>query len=139
VNIATAWSSTTGDVHGAAAGTGTGGLAPEYKRGNAAIPCGTCHDTHGNSNLYHLRNTINGRTGISATTNNAIGNACYACHTGDASAWHAECNGCHNQDHWGGPVIASGAECASCHKHSKKWIHPATCHGCEGGSTYTTF
>ncbi|HSK48459.1 MAG TPA: hypothetical protein VLA05_10735, partial [Coriobacteriia bacterium] len=142
-DIATAWTATTGDVHGAAVGSGNyqSGLSPEYKAGQPAIPCGTCHDSHGTGNLYHLRSTINGKSGISAATGSTVESACRACHTGDAGVWHQSCNDCHfdPESHVSAPYVGAGQDCASCHSHAKTWSHPASCHCGPWPSTFKTF
>lgn len=62
-NIATKWDSSTGDFHGAGTGTGFGrvGLKPPYSRGQAPIPCATCHDVHGSESALHVPSTVNGQ------------------------------------------------------------------------------
>ncbi len=62
---------------------------------------------------------------------------CSTCHpAADHTAAHADCNNCHNGDHYSGPTVGVG-NCASCHGSGPHiWYHPSTCHGCMSGSPY---
>ncbi|MBE0475547.1 MAG: hypothetical protein IBX62_00370 [Coriobacteriia bacterium] len=137
-NIGANWGATSkADFHGARAGTGysgsTGGMAPPYRRGMAALPCVTCHDPHGSGNLFHIADNVNERTGIVAVSGNGMKDLCYACHTGTVDQWHKECLDCHNGG-WGhGDVYVDSPEtyggqnypnansdCRLCHNHGSK-------------------
>ena len=100
------WSSS-GDQHGGADGSGVGrgylksqlASDPGYVVGytgndyrndaNDYYPmiCTDCHDPHGTSNnLFLIKSTINGKTGISWTDGTLLyGKVCYACHIGRGS------------------------------------------------------
>jgi len=134
-NIAAYWNSASGDFHGAGSGSGFGGtLKAPYSRSYPAIPCDECHVTHGNGNLYHLRSTINGTSGIVVRNGNEVKAVCSACHNGDSSVWHATCLQCHND--WGGgcgygyidsPEVsgfynypADWSNCLLCHNHGSR-------------------
>jgi hypothetical protein len=102
-----------GDFHGARAGTGYGGtLAAPYARGQAALPCATCHDAHASGNAFLFAASVNGaavpagaidRAGVGAQA------LCEACHQGPR---HAPCAGCHGVD-----PMPAGAPCFACHGH----------------------
>ncbi|ABS26032.1 hypothetical protein Anae109_1829 [Anaeromyxobacter sp. Fw109-5] len=104
---------TTGDWHGARAGTGSGGtLAAPYARGQGPLPCTVCHDAHVSPNAFIFASQVNG-VSIPA---GAIGRAgvgaeqlCSACHLGNR---HAYCTTCHTSD----PQPA-GSPCFACHGH----------------------
>ncbi len=52
-------------VHGdAVSETPSGKLKAPYSYGRAALSCSECHDPHGSSNAFHLREEINGRAGM---------------------------------------------------------------------------
>ncbi len=104
----TTWTAT--DVHGGGVGQGMyatggydagGGLKAPYYYGYPSMTCATCHDTHGTSNAFHLRERVNGvatATNIAADGTGAI-DFCEACHSlphhtvlGD---WQ-DCFGCHH-------------------------------------------
>lgn len=142
VNLLAAWET---DAHGERAGGGFGGsLKLPYSRGANSLACETCHDSHGSANSYHLKSTINGRSGITVTSGVQYQNACVACHDGTVSAWHDQCTYCHQVDidHTWGPAIDGTWNCASCHQHGKVWAHPDEgCHGCgdPAGMAWRTF
>jgi predicted CXXCH cytochrome family protein len=132
----------TGDWHGVKSGTGWGGslLAP-YSRGMAALVCMDCHESHGSSNVYHFKTTVNGKTGISVT--DALGRGadsfCTACHSGER---HAGCLGA--QCHSGDPVPPDSSPpgnptpCFQCHSHGgiKNWPYPSDVPGEDEGCTH---
>jgi hypothetical protein len=142
VNIADSWA---WDRHGEASGSGSGGsIKAPFARGAAAIPCETCHDSHGSSNIYHLKPTLNGSAGVTVNNSAQYRNACAACHTGTVADWHyGECNSCHwTADHASGRTIDESYDCAECHKHGGTWAHPNPgCHGCNdpSGASWRTF
>jgi len=91
------WDGTAGSF-GAQNDPDTGGdIASHHKitRTDSAAPggtttehhCGTCHDPHGNNNYRMLRETVNGKSGISVRVNvlgvysSGISDFCSACHT----------------------------------------------------------
>ena len=112
------------DFHGEGAGTGGGtALKAPYVRGNAAISCGTCHDSHGNGSLNHIKSTINGTSGIAVGTGGQYASACGACHQGTVAAYHQQCDDCHFNEHGWGPQINEAWDCAACHQHGEVWVH----------------
>jgi hypothetical protein len=143
-NLGTAWMATTtaGDMHGDRAGVGYGGtILPGNSRGSKGIPCMTCHDPHGNANLYHLSRTINDKSSIVVTTSAQAENVCSACHAGNPDVWHANCNNCHFDPdaHETRFWVGSGTDCLSCHKHNTVWRHPPACHCAPYPDTFRTF
>lgn len=174
------WSAVTidaasGDFHGGRRGTcfGTYGPAPcsptvtptgyggtlkaPYVRGQAALPCATCHAGHQSDNAFLLAGTVNGvaipprsidRTGVGAER------LCEACHEGGR---HDRCVGCHtdayycdaNAQCWMDGAAnhldpaPPGSACFFCHGHEgiKRWTSPDGPHGspptncqhCHGG------
>lgn len=100
----TSWTST--DVHGGGLGQGMyatggydagGGLKAPYYYGYPKMTCATCHDSHGTSNAFHLRESINGRT-VTGVTAAGVGadNFCGACHTGpNHNVVWPDCFSCH--------------------------------------------
>ena len=132
-NVGATWSAVSGDFHGGGSGTGLGSalLAP-YARGNSAISCGTCHETHGSANVYHFPTWINGTSDISVPAPTGPGTAlvCGSCHvSGGASSYalvdeyHDGCVDCHRAEH--GQWTFVGTDCLSCHKHGGTWDHYA--------------
>lgn len=120
-SISTIWDS---DFHGDGSGTGGGtALKAPYVRNNAAIPCATCHDSHGNSNLNHIKGTINGTAGIAVSSGVQYQNACRACHLGTVAQYHQQCDYCHYNEHGWGPEINEAWDCTACHQHGKVWVH----------------
>jgi len=139
-NVGATWSNaTSGDLHGDRAGTGwSGSLVAPYTRGFPAIRCETCHDPHGSANLFHIPETVNGKSGISVTSGSGLQALCGACHQGAVVDWHQACNDCHNDDygtnHWGDSSYVTpgpSSDCSSCHRHGATFTHPdKNCHGC---------
>lgn len=129
-NVNATWAT---EFHGGAAGAGFGGtIKSPYRRGNEAIGCNVCHDSHGNDNLYHLATTVNGTSGISVKTPQQMTNLCVACHAGTVTQWHQGCIDCHA---WGGhgsawvnsPEVTAptgypnaSSNCQLCHNHGSK-------------------
>lgn len=109
------WGSSTGDFHGARAGTGFGGtLAAPYKVGQGPLACTECHDAHASQNAFLFASTAGGVPVVPATIDRAGVGAemlCANCHLGDR---HAGCttSACHTSD----PVPA-GKPCFFCHGH----------------------
>jgi hypothetical protein len=140
------WGSSTGDFHGARPGIGygLGGLKNPYMRGQQAIACTICHDTHGNANLYHIPANVNGSTGLSIPNGAASKQLCESCHSGDANSWHKYCIDCHSDpsghDTPWLDFNTGGYDCVSCHRHSGTWTHPSApgCH-CAPGDVWRTF
>jgi hypothetical protein len=137
-DISQAW---TTDIHGDATGHKSGGVvvgyggtikAP-YVRGNAAIPCEACHQSHGSTNLYHLATTVNGKS-VSVLAGTDGYSLCSACHAGTPNDFHAQCIACHNNPNPGGGVSMTqweprdftGTNCFSCHKHGKSNYVPVS-------------
>jgi hypothetical protein len=90
--------SSAGDYHGARAGTGYGGdIIGPYSRGMNAMLCTDCHDPHGSSNIYHLKEAVNGKSGISVTNSSGSDAKafCDACHTYYDSPPSNGCFDCH--------------------------------------------
>jgi len=132
-NIGAYWNlTTTSDGHGPRAGSGTGGLKQGLARGMDELPCVSCHESHGNQNLFHISSATNGTTGISVTNGNSVKSLCSACHFGTATDWHAECDWCHSQPSHGAEFIDSpetaytypypndASNCLLCHNHGSK-------------------
>lgn len=83
----------------------TAPLAAGGLRSAGCYPCTECHDPHGSSNVYHLKETINGRTGLKVTSVRGDD-------SGNVEAW---CGACHDfQPHrwW-------GTDCIGCHYHGR--------------------
>lgn len=147
VNVGAQWNLITGDYHGAGTGGGVysnSGLKQPYVRGQAPIPCSTCHATHGSSSIYHIPPSVNGTVLAPITTTQGLSAACSACHQGTADNWHSSCINCHydpeGHDTPGLDFSPTGMNCVSCHKHSATWTHTTSpgCH-CAPGDTYKTF
>lgn len=86
-------------------------LKAPYKRGAEPLQCTVCHDEHGSSNVYHLRETVNGKAGISVKSfrgKDAV-EFCKACH--NVHLWYGprHCNGCHT----------TAVGCFDCHYHGR--------------------
>ncbi|BDG05256.1 fibronectin type III domain-containing protein [Anaeromyxobacter oryzae] len=109
------WTSSTGDFHGARAGTGFGGtLAAPYKVGQGPLACTECHDPHASQNAFLFASTAGGVPVVPAAIDRAGVGAemlCANCHLGNR---HAGCmiSNCHGSD----PVPA-GKPCFFCHGH----------------------
>lgn len=76
----------TGDFHGGQVATnpnGYGELRGPYYFGMGPLACTDCHDPHGSSNAFFLKETVNGNSGISIApgTTGGIPNFCASCHT----------------------------------------------------------
>ncbi len=129
----------TGDWHGVKTGTGWGGtLQAPYSRGLSALLCSDCHESHGSSNIYHFKETVNGKTGISVTDSSGKGAdaLCTACHSTDN---HDGCvtGDCHAQDPVPPTVTPPGTQtpCFYCHSHQgiENWPYPEPGHVLETG------
>jgi hypothetical protein len=90
---------TSGDFHGARAGTGFGGsLAAGFQVGQGPLDCTYCHEPHASGNAFLFAPVVN-NTSIAggAITRAGMGAEalCSACHLGDS---HAGCkvSGCHD-------------------------------------------
>ncbi|TDA67498.1 MAG: hypothetical protein D9V47_10575 [Clostridia bacterium] len=127
------------DRHGSGSGPegySNGSLVNYNFRGMPRLSCNECHDEHGSGNVYHLRETVNGKTGITITdiNNNAsFTNFCTGCHNGNGNNFHAGCLSCHYEGHSGEPLGPDfGRACVSCHKHGSYFVHYEGnwCHGC---------
>lgn len=140
-SVASVWTTgTLSDLHGPRAGTGfSGTLKPGWTRGQAAIPCATCHDEHGSDNLYHIKSDVSGTSGIVVRNGSELRNLCAACHAGTVASWHQPCYDCHNVSggHGGSGLDANGStnsvtpsfkinypgatsDCLLCHNHGSK-------------------
>jgi hypothetical protein len=91
---------------------GGGGLKAPYTYGMDPLPCTTCHDPHGSSLPYHLREVVNGQSVVPpygydwnyeiATQGAGLGYFCAACHifptnhTGYQTSMSGCSGGCHN-------------------------------------------
>jgi predicted CXXCH cytochrome family protein len=142
-NIGPGWTNTsTGDIHGdrAGSGYGTAALKAPYSRGQDAISCAVCHDTHGDASLYHVPEVVNGRPIAPVANSAGMADLCRSCHEGSAYEWHDNASGgcwCHYVDKYepGGHDDAfdlnDSIDCLSCHGHSKNWTHPGVdCEDC---------
>jgi hypothetical protein len=105
-----------------------GTLVDPDRRGDPALACSTCHDSHSSANAFLLARQVNGvaippdtidRAGVGAQV------LCNACHQGDR---HAICKQCHaefwvtdGEYSWfeGTPVdpVPDGSACFYCHGH----------------------
>jgi len=125
------------DYHGDYTGT-TSHLLDPYLKGSSRLACDDCHDPHGSANVYHLRETVNGNSGISVIQANGTGAKpfCQSCHAGDIiNDWHESCLECHNgwsgdiETEWGPeshdfPMVLEESHisnCFRCHGHNKQW------------------
>lgn len=86
----------------------------------ANLACTACHDFHGSSNAYMLKETVIsvGPDTAPGTTNTVTGWQGVSSVAGDALKIQSFCNTCHTGTH------QSGRECTSCHYHgdtSAKW------------------
>ena len=130
-NVGATWGSGAGaDLHGARA-SATANVQAPLARG-MSVPCVSCHDPHGNGNLYHVAESVNGRTGIAATSGNSMQQLCVACHSGSVNDWHAGCISCHNGWNHGDAAVDSpetgtaanypnaSSDCTLCHNHGSK-------------------
>ncbi len=106
------YASSTGDFHGARAGTGFGGtLKAPFVRGQGPLACQSCHATHVSGNPYLLASVVNNAPIGPGVSVSGVGaeQLCTACHDG---ARHAGCINCHGTD-----PAPSGATCFFCHGH----------------------
>jgi predicted CxxxxCH...CXXCH cytochrome family protein len=107
------WNDVSGDFHGARTGAGFGGtLRAPYVRGQASLPCMSCHDAHSSANAFLLAATVNGTSLPAAAIDRAGTGAealCEACHEGER---HAKCIECHGVDR-----EPAGSACFWCHGH----------------------
>jgi len=126
-----------GDKHGAGVGTAFGGpLVAPYSRGQGAVACASCHDTHGSGSIYHFPSNVNA-TPVATITNGSAGALCASCHSGGLSSWHGPCYDCHAEPHELAPDITdrlptTSSDCFSCHGHGKSWTHVDGCLACHG-------
>ncbi|HEY3359613.1 MAG TPA: fibronectin type III domain-containing protein, partial [Polyangia bacterium] len=137
-NVVAGYTSLSGDFHGARAGTGWGGtLAAPYARGQAALPCETCHTKHGSPHAYLFRTQVNGVTISTPIKRSGEGaeQLCRACHLGtphEGCSYGNSMGTCHTSD----PVPPPSA-CFYCHTHNgiQNWGNPRDdqdcghCHG----------
>lgn len=129
--------------HGDFAGT-KGHLLEPYIAGSSRLACDDCHDPHGSTNVYHLRETVNGKTGITITQADGTGAKpfCQSCHSGDIMTdWHKSCIDCHNDRSYAGhgdypPILEESnlSNCFRCHGHNKQWYGHTSCSSCHGGT-----
>jgi hypothetical protein len=122
--ISAVWTaSAPSDIHGPRVGTGTtmstGGLSGGRTRGEN-LSCAVCHSPHGSSGVWDMPAYINGTA--AGTT---MRDACAACHTGGAAAWHAGCISCHEDpgmlvDHSPNVDLSDSSNCFDCHRHGSK-------------------
>ena len=105
-----------------------GPMKPPYSRGMSPLPCTTCHDEHGSSNILHFKEEINGQT---VNIRKLIPNSgweplCQACHepTSMINAHMVNCGFCHSGESWYG--VGNPPRCGQCHNHSGAWkgIYP---------------
>jgi predicted CXXCH cytochrome family protein len=125
-----------------------GSLLAPYTRGQGALACSTCHDSHASPNAFLLASTVNGvaipagsidRAGVGAEI------LCNACHQGDR---HAQCKECHRA--WmisengvqyfdpAAPAVdpePAGSPCFWCHGHEGIRRYTAPDDGGSHGST----
>lgn len=99
------------DKHGTATTT-TAVLKAGWAMGDT-VPCRACHDSHGTSNLFHLRTAVFAKDGVTpmpadtgcttwsvtnvASLDKTVNGWCFCntCHTGSMSGKTANCFGCH--------------------------------------------
>ena len=124
---------TSGDFHGARAGTGFGGsLAAGFQLGQGPLDCTYCHEPHASNNAFLFAPIVNNTSIAGGTiTRSGMGAEalCSACHIGDS---HGGCrtSGCHDgQTVLGSPTDnvtrlvdpaladATGKPCFLCHGH----------------------
>jgi len=135
-----------GDYHGGLAGTDDAGttIKAPYVRGNSALSCADCHDVHGSQNAYHLRENLNGQTGLNVPSmtvadkydtskNAAILTYCQSCHAGTLDNFHmAKCLYCHRDPgaHDSAPPTAGdfSRACTYCHTHGGYMPDHGLCH-----------
>ncbi|HDZ86672.1 MAG TPA: hypothetical protein ENH57_03150, partial [Actinobacteria bacterium] len=104
-----------------------GPLKAPYKRGMGPLPCTTCHDEHGSSQVFHIKEKINGQNvsiGKSYPGNNMVA-LCEACHekTGITNAHKLNCEGgrCHPNyisTTFGLNYPNAPGFCTMCHSHT---------------------
>lgn len=147
--IASKWTVSTGDFHGAGSGSGVGstGLKPPYSRGQAPIPCSTCHDVHGSASLLHVPDTVNGYAVPPIQTGSDLAELCRACHIGTSYEWHDDgynrcwCHYVHKYEPYGHDeafVLHDGIDCLMCHQHGTGWVHPPQyCQDCHNNPSGT--
>ncbi len=134
------------DIHGSGSGkkfTSTSNVVPPYKWGNDQLPCADCHDPHGSSNAYHLREKLAGNNCTVSvpdiSDNSKFEDFCQSCHAGDRNNYHSSCMSCHNDTeyHDGGAVPNRvkvpdfSTTCVDCHQHGK-YVARHGSWGCEG-------
>ena len=132
-NIGATWNTT--DYHGAGTGNSGTALKPPYSRGQAAIGCPTCHDTHGTGNLYHVPSIVNGQAVPTIAASSDMDNLCRTCHAGTASDWHIGPCGCHydwgpGDDHQPSMLPDENMDCLSCHQGHVTVFNHSECSGC---------
>lgn len=109
LDIAASW---TGSVHGGGASTDAGLRSGMGWGAGDALSCATCHDPHGSTNRFTLRETVGSRDGTAhaealLVVPLADGGAdlrlfCAGCHTlsshpeADLSLWPLDCTPCHS-------------------------------------------
>ena len=143
-NVGATWA---GAYHGSVAtgtGTGLGGLIGQYTRGQApAVPCVTCHDPHGNANLYHFPTVVADTTVGAVPTGASAVALCSACHTRGPNEWHYTCTNCHYPGYYEGhpsyynhgPSSWTGTDCLGCHGHGRVFDHTQTSYYIENESS----
>jgi len=113
-----------------------GGLVKPYTRNMSAIPCATCHDEHGSSQLMHIKEIVNGKPVNIAGGSNML-SLCEACHKrrGISQAHILNCQGtaCHPEALPGPGMTlevmnnypnAPASDCNKCHNHPNfSWSH----------------
>lgn len=100
-----------GDAHGARAGNPTFRPGSKYYAGYPPMPCTDCHDFHGTSNAWNLRETIN--DGVSSVTVTGITTVDDGKGKPNYNKMLSWCRACHTQSN-----MAGNALCTKCHRHS---------------------
>jgi hypothetical protein len=81
-------------------------LNDPYYYGMGPLQCTDCHDPHGSSNVYHLKESINGRTDLVVTDVDGNDSA-------NVEQWCASCHNLPQQHEWW------GTNCLGCHNHGR--------------------
>lgn len=135
-NISSNWGAAA-DRHGSGVGVGfAGALRAPYTRGQGAVACTACHETHGSASVYHFPSNVNGNM-VPTITGGQVATLCGSCHDGGLGQWHQPCYSCHAEPHTGAPDITDrlptlSSNCLACHGHGKSWTHTDGCLACHG-------
>lgn len=129
----------------------TAAIGGAYSRANGPLPCNDCHDSHGSSSVYHLREHINGDInkdltnypngnfvpGTDISNNAKVLHFCQSCHAGTLHQFHQPCVECHTTENIGHEGWSTGPTpqtddfdraCLSCHYHGATYPAHGQCH-----------